>query len=499
MKIAIVLLFSAAGLCGASLKAGIARVDITPAGPIWMSGYAARTHASEGVLTPLWAKALALESSPAGRIVIVTTDVVGIPRSIADEVARRVGKQYGLKRSQFLSNASHTHTGPMVWPNLSNLAVLPAEERDKLPGYSRKFTDALVTVIGAALQDLAPAAVEFGQGSAGFAINRRRPPAPDTTGPVDHKVPVLKITDPAGKVRAILFGYACHNTTLTGEIYQISGDYAGFAAAALESQHAGATALFITLCGADQNPNPRSTIELARQHGAALANEVDRVISQPMTSIAGPVKTVFRLTQLRLAPRSRQDFDAELKSTLPAGVRRAELMLKALDAGQKIDQVEYPIQAAKFGHSLTLIALGGEVTVDYGLRIQREYPGEPIITAGYSNDVMCYIPSLRVLKEGGYEAVDSMIYYGQAGPFADDVEDRIFSAIHQVMKDIGAPWCGHVEGLRQPGPAMRHRHTCHPERAVSGPNMPMRLNRVPPAERCRPGRRHSRSPRRRPD
>ena len=75
MKIAIVILLCAIDLFGASLKAGVAKVDITPAGPIWMSGYAARTHPSEGVLAPLWAKALALESSPAGRMVIVTADV----------------------------------------------------------------------------------------------------------------------------------------------------------------------------------------------------------------------------------------------------------------------------------------------------------------------------------------------------------------------------------------------------------------------------------------
>src|SRR5688572_33471407 len=112
MKIAIVLLVCAIDLFGASLRAGVARVDITPAGPLWMFGYAARTHPSEGVLTRLWAKALAIESSPAGRVVIVTVDVVGILGTIADQVAAKVEKQYGLRRSQFLLNASHTHSGP---------------------------------------------------------------------------------------------------------------------------------------------------------------------------------------------------------------------------------------------------------------------------------------------------------------------------------------------------------------------------------------------------
>ena len=167
MRILIVLLLWAANLSGATLRAGLAKVDITPRGPIWMSGYAARTHPSEGVLSPLWAKALAIESSPGGRIVIVSTDLVGIPRELSDEVAAKLKKQYGLNRSQLLINASHTHTGPMVWPNLRNLTVLPDGEQEKLIDYRNTLAEALVSVAGSALRDLSPATIEFGEGAAG--------------------------------------------------------------------------------------------------------------------------------------------------------------------------------------------------------------------------------------------------------------------------------------------------------------------------------------------
>ncbi len=443
MRTLISLLLSAAGVAGAGLRAGVGRVDITPAGPIWMSGYAARTHPSTGVLTPLWAKALAIESGPGRRIVIVSADVVGVPREVADEVAARVRQQYGLDRPHLLINASHTHTGPVIWGGLVNLAVIPAEEQEKLLEYRHRFTKALVTAIGDAIADLAPATMEYGAGSAAFAANRRQATPTgvkigvDPNGPVDHAVPVLKIVGRDGKLRAVLFGYACHNTTLTAETYELSGDYAGFAAADLERRHPGATALFLMLCGGDQNPEPRGTVELAREHGEAMAAEVDRVISARMTPVAGPIRAAFRLTVLQLAPRTRQDFDAELKSSVPAQARRARMMLKALDAGKDIEKVEYPVQAVRFGRGLTLVALGGEATVEYDLRIRREYPGEPVIAAGYSNDVMCYIPSARVLREGGYEPVDSMVYYGQAGPFAPDVEERVFAALRRVMKDVG--------------------------------------------------------------
>jgi hypothetical protein len=95
------------------------------------------------------------------------------------------------------------------------------------------------------------------------------------------------------------------------------------------------------------------------------------------------------------------------------------------------------VQAIRFGKQLTLVALGGEVVVDYALRVKHEYPGEALIVAAYSNSVMCYIPSERVLREGGYEAVDNLVYYGMPGPFAPGVEERVVAAIHGVMKKVG--------------------------------------------------------------
>lgn len=436
-------LLTAASLHGADMKAGVAKVEITPASPLWMSGFAARTHPSQGVLQPLWAKALAIESPRGHRIVIVTIDVVGIPRVVSDQVAGRVKQQFGLDRAQLLINCSHTHSGPMIWPNLMNLTVIGPEEERKLRAYSQTFADALVRVTGAALHDLSPATISYAEGSAEFAMNRRLPTAkgyqnsPNPEGPVDHRVPVLKIAGRDGQLRAILFAYACHNTTLGGDIYQFNGDYAGFAQAALEKEHAGSVALFMILCAGDQNPYPRGTVALARQHGEELAASVDKVLSGPMTQLTGSIVSTYRVIQLKLAPRTRDDFEKELKSTVPAEVRRAQLMLKAMDEGKQIDTVPYPIEAVRFGRHLTVLALGGEVTVDYGLRVRREFPGEPVITAGYSNDVMSYIPTARILSEGGYEPVSSMPYYGLAGPYAPDVEERILTAIHQVMKTVG--------------------------------------------------------------
>ena len=437
------LLLALQALAGPSIRAGAARIDITPEGPVWMSGYAARNKPSEGVLMPLWAKALALEDARGNRAVIVTTDLIGLPMELTDLVAARAMEKYKLDRASLVFNASHTHTGPVVRGNLSVMESQQPPHREALAAYRQTLQQKLLDVIGAALADLAPAELAFAHGEARFGVNRRQfTPAgvvigvnPD--GPVDPRVPVLRVTSPSGKVRALLFGYACHNTTLTAEFYQLSGDYAGFAQAELEKEFPGAVALFVQLCGGDQNPNPRSKLEYAEQHGRTLAAEVARVARTAMSPAGGRIRAAYQLAALPFAPHTREQFEQELKDANVFRQRRARLMLQLYDERREPRQLRYPVQAVRLERGFTLIALGGEVVVDYALWAYRTWPQEPLMVAGYSNDVACYIPSARILREGGYEAVDSMIYYGQPGPFTEEVEARIQDAVRQVMKRVG--------------------------------------------------------------
>jgi hypothetical protein len=443
MKDALLLVLLAGALGAADFRAGVARIDITPDGPIWMSGYSSRAKPSTGVLQKLSAKALAVEDAKKRRVVIVTTDVIGLPRAMTDVVAARVQKAHGLDRAAVLFNSSHTHTGPVVRPNLISMYSLSQEQDRVLRVYAQRLTEKLVAVIGAALGDLKPARLSYGTGQAGFAINRRQftpkgvQIGTNPQGPTDHEVPVLKVEDADGTLRAVLFAYACHNTTLTGEFYQLSGDYAGFAQEAVEKAHPGVTAMFMILCGADQNPNPRSTLELAMQHGKTLAAEVNRVLGGKLAPVRPPVRAAFRVIDLNFAPHSREQFEKEASDTNRYKAARAKAMLAAYDERRPVRSTPYPIQAIRFGKGLTFVALGGEVVVDYQLRVKREFGGGQLVVAGYSNDVMCYIPSARIIKEGGYESIDSMIYYGQPGPFAAGVEETIFDGIRSVLKKVG--------------------------------------------------------------
>lgn len=423
-------------------RAGAGRIKITPAGPIWMSGYASRNHPSTGVANDLWAKALAIEDSRARKVVLVSTDLIGLPRAVSESVAAQVEKKYGIDRASLVLNSAHTHTGPVIRHNLATMYSLTPEQSAAVNAYTQTLTANLVTVIGAALGDLQPAVLSFGQGKTGFAANRREMTPKgvqlgvNPSGPVDHSVPVLRVSAPNGQVRAVLFGYACHNTTLTEDFYEISGDYAGFAQSEVEKAFPGATALFYMLCGGDQDPQPRGELELAIQHGKSLAAEVTRVAQGPMTGIEGQVKAAFQLTELPLAVHTREQFEKEANDRDVYKVRRAREMLKAYDERRQPTKVAYPVQAVRFKKGFTLVALGGEVVVDYALWAKSAFPNEPLMVAGYSNDVMCYIPTTQILKEGGYEPVDSMIYYGMPGPFSEDLENHLKDTIVAVVKRV---------------------------------------------------------------
>jgi hypothetical protein len=410
-----------------------------------MSGYGNRNKPSEGVLHPLWTKALAIRDARKNALVIVSTDLIGLPRTITDAVSARVEKEYGIKRASLIYNSSHTHTGPYVRANLVTMFSFTPEAQAAVDDYGRDLADNIYNAIGAALARMEAVDIAYGTGTAGFAVNRRVPSPTgfrigvNPKGPTDHTVPVLRVTSKrSGKPLAVVAGYACHNTTLTGEFYEMSGDYAGYAQIEMENNNPGAIAMFLMLNGADQNPNPRSSLTLARQHGKALADATQQVLETKglMKLLDGEISTAFELTKLNFEAHTRETFEKELSSTIPAAVRRAQAMLKAYDEGHPIRSLSYPVQAVSFGKSLTILALAGEVVIDYTIRAQREFGKANLVVLGYSNDVPCYIPSLRILREGGYEANDSMIYYGQPGPFSEDVEETIFAAVRRVMKRV---------------------------------------------------------------
>ncbi len=424
-------------------KAGAAAVVITPADSMWMAGYASRNKPSEGVAQELSAKALAVEDAAGTRLVIVTLDLIGVPRALRVSVAAEVAEKYHLPPSSLLMNASHTHCGPELRASKASLYGLEEHRVRQATEYLDDLQRKLVALVGQALDRLAPAKLGFSHARCGFAMNRRlHTPngyqnSPNPEGPVDHDVPVLRVEDADGKLRAVLFGYACHNTTLS--FYEFCGDYAGYAQEYFEAEHPGVTALFMLGCGGDQNPYPRGKLEQAKQHGRSLANAVEAALLPKPRPVNGPLRLALDEVELQFAtPPTREQLGQLKQSKDAVDRRRAERLLDELDRNGKIrDTYSYPIQAVRFGDDLLLVALAGEAVVDFSLRLKRELSGPAAVwIAGYSNDVFGYVPSLRVLREGGYEGGGAMRLSALPGPFAESVEERIIDKVHELIARV---------------------------------------------------------------
>lgn len=421
-------------------KAGVAATVLTPEKGIWMAGYAARTKPADGKETELYGKALALEDERGARLVIVTLDLIGVPRTLRKNLEKRCGAAHKLPPEGLLLNASHTHSGPEF-----RVGRGPADDGEFKPTkdselYGQQLEEKLFKLIGEALNSLSPAKLGYTHARAGFAMNRRLPTpngyanSPNPDGPVDHDVPVLRVTGADGKLRAVLFGYACHNTSMS--LYKWNADYAGYAQEYVQAEHPGAVALFMMGCGGDQNPYPRRTLDWCQQHGRALANGVETALSVAPRNISGPLEAAYAEVDLDYAPLpSREEFQKRLASKDKWEVGHAKRILARLDAGEKIPATyPCPVQVIHFGDDLLLVALGGETCVDYSLRLKKEFAGPAAVwIAGYSNDVMGYIPSRRVRLEGGYEAETAMRFSAShPGPWAPTLEEKIIGKAHEL-------------------------------------------------------------------
>lgn len=425
--------------------AGTATRVITPDEPMRMAGYGAREEPSEGTLQDLHAKAIALEDGRGTRFVAVGVELLAISRPLHDAVTDACEELYDLPASHLLLNASHTHCGPVYRERKTEVFSLDDDERAQANEYREFVEGMLVDVVGRALETLAPAKLSYSHARCGIAMNRRVPleegigfqPYPD--GPVDHDVPVLAVESPDGEtLRGILFGYACHPTSLF--IREWTGDWAGYAMEYLEEEYSDATAVFVQGCGGDQKAYPQRELELAKGHGRTLATAVRGALAAKHRTIHGPLRCVKEEVDLEFEePPSREELEKRLDADDRYLQRHAKHLLGELDEHGGIPRTHpYPIQAIGFGGDLTMVALTGEVLVGYSLALKDRLPG-PLWIAGYSNNYFSYIPTVEDLYAGGYEC-DRFVHLTEfPARFDHSVEDRVLSTATALVRRVAPP------------------------------------------------------------
>jgi neutral ceramidase len=429
----------------ATWKAGVSRAVITPEKAVWLAGYGSK-RAPDGKLHDLWMKALALEDPAGHRAVLITSDFQGVPRSMSDRVFAQLRTKYRLDRADVMFTFSHNHCGPRLGDDLVDYYPVDAEQVALVEDYTDRMVEKTVALVGDALANLAPAKLATGDGVATFAVNRRNNREADVpallaagtplVGPVDHTVPVLTVTRPDGRLDAVLFGYACHPTTLSFLTW--CGDYPGFAQVELEANHPGTTAMFVNTCGGDQNPLPRRSVELCQKYGHQLAVAVDDVLKQPLKPVSPGLKTAFALVDLPyLSVVARDELQTLLTDQNAIKARWAARLLKKLDAGERFEAAyPYPVHAWRLGREMLVIGMGAETVVDYALRFKHEF-GEGTWVCGYTDDMISYIPSRRVWQEGGYEGGSNLYEYGRpAFRWDGGIEDRIADTVHRLVQQV---------------------------------------------------------------
>ena len=427
----------------AGWKAGVAKIVITPKEPLWMGGYAVRDKPADGKLHDLWAKALFLEDASGNKALLITADLVAFSKVVSGRIRDGLQSKMGLSRAQIILNSSHTHSGPVLSEALSDIYPMDDFQKQQVEQYTDWLAGQIVALGQKAQKDAETVTIYSQNGVVRFQVNRRHNVEKNVTaqtalsGPNDFAVPVLKITDKKGKIKALAFGYACHPTVL--DLYQWSGDYAGFAQIELEKKYREATALFFQGAGADMNPMPRHTVALAQQFGQELAAAVVRVLNEEMKALDPELATAYSEIDLELNPvfskeelERLKNMEKTEKGYLAYKSKWAERMLRKLDQHGKLPaSYPYPVQVWRIGDQL-LTALGGEVLVSYSIQLKRIL-GSELFVLGYSNDVMTYIPSEDEIRRGGYEVESAPMVYGMPSTWKTGIEEKI---IGEVLKQV---------------------------------------------------------------
>ena len=430
-------------------RVGVGVQNITPERPIWLYGYACeqRFQPSIGVLDDLYARAIAFEDGEGERCVIVAIDLCTPRKPLARRLTEAVAGAADVSRDNVLINATHTHSGPtLAQEDVEGRFPIDEDQWEKMEEYTEALPDSVRGAAERAVEDLRPARVSFSRGEVDFIANRRELRAtgewagmgPGGQGRVERSVPILRVDGSDGQLRAVLFGCACHNVTLDPGNLLVSSDYAGFARAAIERDHAGATAIFLQGCGADANTHPRGGRRQwvhVREHGESLGQEVGRVIRDGgFEPVGGPLRMAKAEVDLPLAvdiPREQLVSKAEGPDW---EAFNADRMLEMIDRGEELpESYRAPLSLWRFGEALDLVGISGEVTVDYAFRAADLLPSAHAWVLGYSHEVFGYLPTGEIIDQGGYET-RGLLPPG-TGYFAPQVESVVLESIKRLIRE----------------------------------------------------------------
>jgi len=367
------------------LRAGAARVDITPPTGFAMWGYSARHDApSLGVLDRLEARAVVVAAGKE-RIAFVSLDLGRAPtRQSTMAIRKQVGAAAGVEHVFLV--ASHTHHGPVLelddWPT----------PRDS---YVRQLEKKIAGVIVAAARDLRPARV--GVAAKEVALNRNRH-SRRADKPVDRELIVVRLEGDDGKPIAHLVNFAAHPTLLDAKLRKFSADYPGALARLVEAE-TGVPCLFLQGAAGDLSPNP-SAERTAGAFGRELGREVLALARTVRCTLAGTATLAVREEDFRFGKR------VDLGNPLIRAVFAAAFFPALVEFYEREyrEGIQPHLTVALLAGRIGLVGVSGEFFSGHALSLKRRARLEQLLFLGYCNDYQQYFPTIEAAAEGGYGA-----------------------------------------------------------------------------------------------
>jgi len=399
------------------MKAGASKEDITPPIGVKMGGFAARYKGAEGIHDNLYTRVLYLKGET-GALLLIANDLLTIPDSLARELKKELAKKIDIEESSILISATHTHSGPSLYPDIS--ADFSGAD---LGDYLSVLRERIMAAALKSVERARTAKLGWGVGKVIVGFNRR-----SFDGPVDPDINVLLVTDESGSPIASLVNYACHGVVLGDTNYFISADYPGAVSRIIESR-LGSNHVALFMNGADGDVNPVSSIGYACPGDFEDVEAIGRVVAYAalntmrfIKTVEEPViRTIDKRITLPLAELSEEvarkflenqdKYVSELKAKNAdeETILRNKAILNYYEKNLRMIRekpveniVETTLQVMRVGDA-AMVGIPGEPLVEVGMRIKKGSTLKPTFIVSYANGYLGYIATSEAYEQGGYE------------------------------------------------------------------------------------------------
>jgi len=435
------------------MKAGFARITITPPIGTKMTGFGFRDYDPAGVRgihDDLYARALYLAHGER-EVLIFGFDLLFFSRDEADRFKGAIGRRIDLSPKDIFLNTSHTHTGPKV-------GTWDYSGSDRL--YLQFLEDAIVEVACKARDEAREVTLSAGCAHTDLPYNRRLPLpsgiidfAPNPDGPTYKKAPFCLFEDMNGKPVCFLFSASCHPSTIKGNerSYQVSADFPGVAMNLLD-EHFGATcSLFLqgaagdtksVIIGEGERYFRSGDWPDVEKSGVLLANDIKETLAEGFTSIEPDLRSVTVEMEFPLQkPRTREEYKEVIEKppahseSIPEGMKRwAQEKIQLLDYGYGLpSSVTITAHGVQLGKGLRLIGIEAEIVAELGDLIENAYSDGITFPMGYTDGAQMYLPTSKMIDEGGYEA-ESYYEYRHPASLEKGIEKILLQGVQELQE-----------------------------------------------------------------